>query len=368
MSPNTSALPLALAATPPAEQTHATPEHVLALAGRASAVADRKLGEIHAIAHQTRILALNATITAAKAGDAGRGFAAVAQEVKNLADQVARLSGEMETELQSALGGLQQVGRRMADEVRGTRLVDLALNAIEITDRNLYERTCDVRWWATDAAVVEAARNPEPAVLTHASRRLAVILGAYTVYLDIWLCDANGRVLTHGRPDRFPRVAGASVAEQRWFREALTSASGDHFSVADIARVESLGGAAVATYAAAIREDGASRGRVLGVIGIHFDWAPQAGAIVRGVRLAPEERARTRVLLLDARGQVLASSDGRGALEEVIPLPAGAPASGCTTDANNRLFAFHRTPGYETYRGLGWYGALLQEPLNHSPS
>jgi hypothetical protein len=24
--------------------------------------------------------------------------------------------------------------------------------------------------------------------------------------------------------------------------------------------------------------------------------------------------------------------------------------------------AFHRTPGYETYRGLGWYGAIVQEP------
>jgi hypothetical protein len=104
----------------------------------------------------------------------------------------------METELQSALGGLQQVGRRMADEVRGTRLVDLALNAIEITDRNLYERTCDVRWWATDAAVVEAARHPAPETLAHASRRLAVILGAYTVYLDLWICDASGRVLAGG--------------------------------------------------------------------------------------------------------------------------------------------------------------------------
>jgi hypothetical protein len=31
------------------------------------------------------------------------------------------------------------------------------LNAIEIIDRNLYERTCDVRWWATDSAVVACA-------------------------------------------------------------------------------------------------------------------------------------------------------------------------------------------------------------------
>lgn len=67
-------------------------------------------------------------------------------EVKSLAAQVARISGEMESELKIALEALRDVGRSMVAEVRGSRLVDLALNAIEIMDRNRYERTCDVRW------------------------------------------------------------------------------------------------------------------------------------------------------------------------------------------------------------------------------
>jgi hypothetical protein len=33
-----------------------------------------------------------------------------------------------------------------------------------------------------------------------------------------------------------------------------------------------------------------------------------------------------------------------------------------STDAAGRLIAFHLTPGYETYRGLGWYGVIEQLP------
>ena len=81
---------------------------------------------------------------------------------------------------------------RMTERSRGERMVDLSLNAIELIDRNLYERTCDVRWWATDSALVGGAATPATAAVSHASERLAVILDAYTVYLDLWLCDLDG--------------------------------------------------------------------------------------------------------------------------------------------------------------------------------
>ena len=94
---------------------------------------------------------------------------------------------------------------------------------------------------------------------------------------------------------------------------------------------------------------------------IHFDWEPQARAIVKGVRLSESEKARTRVLLVDADKRVIAASDEQGILSERIQLDTGGRKHGFYHDGNGHAVAFHETPGYETYAGLGWYGVILQE-------
>ena len=331
-------------------------------------VASEKSQRIQGITRQVKMLALNALIEAARAGELGRGFSVVAQEVRAIGGDVEAIAKALDAELSDRITGLQARVEDFAGRSQDERLIDLALNAVELIDRNLYERTCDVRWWATDSAIVECLADPTPARAAHAAQRLGVILGAYTVYLDLWLCDLDGRVVAHGRPDRYPAVAGQSVAEEAWFRAAKALPDGDAYVAGEVARQARLGNAQVATYCASVREDGVATGRPIGVLAIHFDWEPQARAIVEGVRVAPEDRDRTRVLLIDAHRRVLAASDGQGVLAETLALDAAGRASGA--DRNPRtgeVRAFHRTPGYETYRGLGWSGVIVQRPADAGP-
>lgn len=148
----------------------------------------------------------------------------------------------------------------------------------------------------TAPAVVACAEAPTPEAAAFAAERLGVILAAYTVYLDLWICDPQGQVVANGRPSRYPAARGGEVGREKWFTDAMATRSGDDFAVADITTRAALDDAPVATYATAIREGGAANGKVVGVLAVHFDWGPQAQAVVDGVRLGDDERAITRVL------------------------------------------------------------------------
>ena len=105
------------------------------------------VGLITNIAGQTNLLALNATIEAARAGDAGKGFAVVASEVKSLANQTAKATEEIGTQIAQ----IQSATKEAVDAIRLITGTIQEVSAISISIAAAVEQQ--------GAATAEIARN-----------------------------------------------------------------------------------------------------------------------------------------------------------------------------------------------------------------
>ncbi|VVO72556.1 hypothetical protein PS858_01379 [Pseudomonas fluorescens] len=160
------------------------------------------LDVIRAIAEQTNLLALNAAIEAARAGEAGRGFAVVADEVRALAHRTAQSTQEIEKMVAGiqngtgeAVSSMQQSNQRTQSTLEMARAAGIALEQITqsihlINERNLViasasEEQAQVSREVDrnlvnirDLATQSAAGANQTSAATHELSRLAVDLNA----------------------------------------------------------------------------------------------------------------------------------------------------------------------------------------------
>jgi len=116
---------------------------------------------------------------------------------------------------------LPGTSRQLVGELEGARLVDLAESLVQLIVRNLYERTADVRWWATDPSLWQALYDPNPENVGLATERLGVIHRYYTVYSDLVLVDARGRAVATANPLYRSKVHGLDYFTSAWFQRAI---------------------------------------------------------------------------------------------------------------------------------------------------
>ncbi len=359
-------LTLAAKASPALSDTgSASPEQIALLADQLVGNMKEASSGIAKINDRARLLALNAQIEAARAGHAGAAFGVVASAMRDLSDKTSLIAEDMARDLGDANDRLQGIIQTLASNVRGTRLSDLALTNIDLIDRNLYERSCDVRWWATDSSAVQALTDQTPAAYQYCSRRFGVILNSYTVYYDLVLCDLNGRVVANGRPEQY-HSSGRDCAATDWFQSALATRSGEEFGFQTVHASPLVADQRVLAYSCCVRAGGDVHGAPLGVLGILFNWDALAQAIVENTPLASEEKARCRICIVDAGGLVLADTGGRQ-LKETLHLPdwpriqSAAKGHLQSSVAGRACCIGHAlSPGYETY-ATGWISLLIQE-------
>lgn len=339
-------------------------ESIVALSKRMQADVLTSVGHISDLNRATHILSMNARIEAARAGDAGAGFGVVAEELTRLSADMSRATNGIATSSRQTGTEITELIDQLSNRVRDSRLCALALTNIDIIDRNLYERSCDVRWWATDSAIWQCAADPTGEARAYASQRLGQILDSYTVYFDLVLADLNGRVVANGRPKKFNTV-GQNVADAEWFKSALATADGSHYGFQSLEASALAGRERALVYSCTVREQGVIHGKTLGVLGIVFAWDALGQTVVRQTPLSEQEWQQTRVCIVDDSGLMLADSEERVLMDRIAFEGMKELFGQRYTSVTGRLvgqevcIAHAASPGFETYR-TGWHSLLIR--------
>jgi methyl-accepting chemotaxis protein len=149
------------------EQVETTAQNILLLAEQAQAIGEI-IATVNDIADQTNLLALNAAIEASRAGEHGRGFAVVAAEIRTLADQsrkatgqVRQILGEIQKATNTAVLSTEQVTKGVAGAIQVASQANDAFkalaDALADTARSVSQISASMGQQATGMAQIHVA-------------------------------------------------------------------------------------------------------------------------------------------------------------------------------------------------------------------
>lgn len=233
-----------------------------------------------------------------------------------LLGQVSATGERIRSVFEQAIGDLQtSAATSVLQEARSR-----ASLAIDIMDRNLYERANDCRWWALDGSLRAALEQPGEASAQKAAGVLAHINGLYTVYSLLLLLDAQGRVVATSRGDAQDWIGRKLDAD--WVRPTLALPDHQAYARSGFEASPLYGDRHTYIYTAAVRGKG---GQVVGGTAIVFDGTSQFEAMLRDTLPQGQPAADALALFVDRAGRVVASTDARFAIGQALPFADRLP-------------------------------------------